>query len=99
MLYHNCVGLNLSFLLKWSSPHNLCEHIICIDSEPWVPKELFELRDNKIFKRTNTFEGRVAFCDEYYILRGVSYTVIDYINEGCVTHCNGSFYRGLYCMS
>lgn len=58
MLYHNCVGLNLSFLLKWSSPHNLCEHVICIDSEIWLGQVFCKLRKNKKSKRMYHFKGR-----------------------------------------
>jgi len=36
MLYHNCIVVNCALLWKWSSPHYLCEHFICIGYETWL---------------------------------------------------------------
>ena len=73
-------------LCKWSSPHYLCELVICIILTHWLSQVLCALRKNENLKRMYHFEGRIARRDEYYISRDVSRAAMVTIIEGRVVH-------------
>ena len=78
MWFHVCVVVNYAMLWKWSSPHYLCEHVICIilrhgcESVMCLEKE-WELKEDVQFRGTYRaprwilyFDGRITHRDGYY---------------------------------
>ena len=70
-------------LWKWSSPHYLCELVICIILRHWL-WQVMCIEKEWVLKRMYHFEGRIARRDGYYISRDVSRAAMVTIIEGRV---------------
>ena len=72
-------------LWKWSSPHYLCELVICIILRHWLWQVLCALRKNGYFRGCTIlrYVSRVAMDT---IFRGTYCAAMVTIIEGCVVH-------------
>ena len=50
MWLHVCVVVKCAMLWKWSSPHYLCELVICISTRHWLWQVLCALRKNEYLR-------------------------------------------------
>ena len=83
MWFHVCVVVNCAMLWKWSSPHYLCELVICIILRHWLWQVLCALRKNG-YLRGCTISRDVSRAAMGTIFRGMYRAAMVTIIEGRV---------------